>query len=93
MKRMRDTRFKPGVSGDHHHVETRPVGQSGVKKSKRGDQFEEEFNEALITGVGPDEAAKLLWEAARFKQPMSIQELCRRKVPFLMQKALCGTGN
>jgi hypothetical protein len=41
-------------------------------------QHEEAFNEALTTEGSPEEAAKLLWEAARGKEPWAIQELCRR---------------
>jgi len=44
-------------------------------------QFEEAFNEALVTGGGPEEAAGLLWKAARRQEPWAIQELCRRFVP------------
>src|SRR5262249_36002419 len=44
-------------------------------------EFEELFNEALLTLGGPEEAAKLLWEAARGKEPWAIQELCRRFAP------------
>jgi hypothetical protein len=47
---------------------------------------EEEFNETLINGKGPVEAAKLLWEAERRKQPWAIQELWRQKVPSLCGK-------
>ena len=77
----RDTRFKPGLSGNEG-AKWKP-GQSGnpVGKSKRRVQFEEAFNEALLTGGGPEEAARLLWEAARGKEPWAIQELCRRFAP------------
>jgi len=77
----RDTRFKPGVSGNE--TAKWKAGQSGnaAGKSKRRAQFEEMFNEALITEGGPEEAAKLLWEAARSKEPWAIQELCRRFAP------------
>ena len=77
----RGTRFKPGVSGNET-AKWRP-GQSGnpAGKSKRRVQFEETFNEALIIQGGPEEAAKLLWEAARSKEPWAIQELCRRFAP------------
>jgi len=44
-------------------------------------QFEEAFNAALLSQGGPEEAAKLLWEAARSKEPWTIQELCRRFAP------------
>jgi hypothetical protein len=76
-----NSRFKPGVSGNQT-AKWKP-GQSGnpAGKSKRRAQFEEEFNEALIAEGGPEEAAKLLWEAARGKEPWAIQELCRRFAP------------
>ena len=77
----RDTRFRPGVSGNE--TAKWKQGQSGNRagKSKRRAQFEETFNEALITEGSPEEAAKLLWEAARAKEPWAIQELCRRFAP------------
>ena len=77
----RDTRFRPGVSGNE--TTKWKQGQSGnpAGKSKLRLQFEEVFNEALITEGGPVEAAKLLWEAARGKEPWAIQELCRRFAP------------
>src|SRR5262245_6968040 len=77
----RDTKFKPGSSGNEA-PKWRP-GQSGnpAGKSKRRMQFEEAFNEALLSEGGPEEAAKLLWEAARSKEPWAIQELCRRFAP------------
>ena len=78
---MRNTRFKKGVSGNEA-AKWKP-GQSGnpAGKSKQRAQFEDAFNEALITQGGPEEAARLLWEAARSKEPWSIQELCRRFAP------------
>ena len=77
----RNTRFQPGVSGNESG-KWKP-GQSGnpAGKSKRRTQFEELFNEALITEGSPEEAAKLLWESARGKEPWAIQELCRRFAP------------
>src|SRR5713226_868682 len=77
----RDTRFKPGSSGNEA-AKWKP-GQSGnpAGKSKRRMQFEEAFNEALLAEGGPEEAARLLWEAARSKEPWAIQELCRRFAP------------
>lgn len=76
-----DTRFKPGVSGNET-AKWKP-GQSGnpAGKSKYRMQFEEAFNEALLSQGGPEEAARLLWEAARSKEPWAIQELCRRFAP------------
>ena len=77
----RDTRFKPGVSGNE--VSKWRPGQSGnlAGKSKRRLQFEDAFNDALLSGGGPEEAANLLWESARNKEPWAIQELCRRFAP------------
>jgi|SRR5437667_7643569 len=79
--RKRDTKFKPGVSGNEA-AKWQP-GQSGnpAGTSKRRIQFEDAFNEALLTEGGPKEAAKLLWEAARGKEAWAIQELCRRFAP------------
>ena len=77
----RNTRFSPGVSGNET-AKWKP-GQSGNPsgKSKVRQLFEESFNQALITRGSPDEAAQLLWEAARKRQAWAIQELCRRFAP------------
>src|SRR5437868_5237286 len=76
-----ETRFRRGVSGNETG-KWKP-GQSGnpAGKSKRRMHFEEAFNEALLSHGGPEEAARLLWEAARSKEPWAIQELCRRFAP------------
>ena len=81
MPMKQTTRFKPGVSGNPE-ARWKP-GHSGnpVGKSKRRTQFEEAFNEALITEGSPEEAAKLLWEAARSREPWAVQEVCRRFAP------------
>src|SRR5712691_167967 len=81
MRMKQDTRFKPGVSGNE--TAKWKSGQSGnpAGKSKRCAQFEETFNEALITEGSPEEAAGLLWQAARNGEPWAIQELCRRFAP------------
>jgi hypothetical protein len=60
----RNTRFQPGVSGNESGKWKPGQGNPGGK-SKRRTQFEELFNEALITEGSPEEAAKLLWESAR----------------------------
>ena len=62
-------RWTPGVSGN-------PSGQSKYRT-----QFETAFNEALITQGSPQEAAQLLWEAARAKEPWAIQNICQRFAP------------
>src|SRR5258708_31818758 len=71
------TSFQPGnprrwVSG----VSGNPSG-----KSKGRSRFEEAFNEALITEGSPEEAAKLLWDAARNREPWAIQAICQRIAP------------
>jgi hypothetical protein len=77
----RTTRFKLGVSGNE--ASKWKPGQSGNPsgKSKVRLRFEEAFHEALLTQGGPEEAACLLWEAARKREPWAIQELCRRFAP------------
>ena len=85
----RSTSFKPGKSGNPQtkfepgNCHRWPPGQSGnpAGKSKRRVAFEESFNEALITHGSPEEAAQLLWQAARAREPWAIQELCRRFAP------------
>jgi len=76
-----DTKFKPGVSGNE--TTKWGPGQSGnpIGKSKGRARFEEAFNEALITQGSAEEAAQLLWQAARGKEPWAIQEVCRRFAP------------
>ena len=77
----RDTKFQPGVSGNE--TAKWGPGQSGnpAGKSKARARFEEAFNEALITQGSAEEAAQLLWQAARRKEPWAIQEVCRRFAP------------
>jgi hypothetical protein len=77
----RDTKFKPGISGNET-AKWKP-GQSGnpAGKSKGRACFEDAFHEALITQGSPEEAAQLLWQAARNKEPWAIQEVCRRMAP------------
>jgi len=85
----KDTRFKPGQSGNSQtmfksgnpHRWAPGVSGNRTGKSRHRAQFEEAFNEALITEGSAQEAAKLLWEAARAKEPWAIQELCRRFAP------------
>jgi len=79
--KKRDTRFQPGVSGNET-AKWKP-GQSGnpAGKSTRRAEFENSFNDALVTQGSPEEAAQLLWQAARANEPWAIQELCRRFAP------------
>ena len=73
----RETMFKPG----NPHRWTPGVGGNPAGKSRYRAGFEEAFNEALITAGSPEEAAQLLWEAARAKEPWAIQSLCQRFAP------------
>lgn len=77
----RSTRFKPGISGNEA-AKWKPR-QSGnpAGKSKLHLQFDQSFNEALLAHGSPEEAADLLWEAARERQAWAIQEVCRRFAP------------
>jgi hypothetical protein len=77
----RDTRFRPGLSGNEAAKWRRGYSGNPAGKSKLRTRFEEAFNEALITEGSPQEAAKLLWEAARNKEPWALQEVCRRFAP------------
>jgi len=79
--KKRDTRFKPGVSGNESTKWK--TGQSGnpAGVSKLRVDFERTFTETLITAGSAEEAAQLLWAAARNKEPWAIQELCRRFAP------------
>jgi hypothetical protein len=84
-----NTQFKPGQSGNpetmfkpgNKHRWVKGVSGNPIGKSRHRAQFEEAFNEALITEGSPEEAAKLLWEAARAKEPWAIQSICQRFAP------------
>jgi hypothetical protein len=62
-------RWIAGVSGN-------PTGKSRYRA-----QFDEAFNQALITQGSAEEAAKLLWEAARAGEAWAVQNLCQRFAP------------
>src|SRR5580693_2647329 len=84
-----DTKFKPGQSGNsttqfkpgNQHRFGPGVSGNATGKSKYRIQFEDAFNEALVTAGSPEEAAALLWEAARAKEPWAIQNICQRFSP------------
>jgi hypothetical protein len=84
-----DKKFKSGQSGNpatmfqpgNQHRWAAGVSGNPVGKSRYRAQFDEAFNQALITEGSPEEAAKLLWEAARAKEPWAIQSLCQRFAP------------
>jgi hypothetical protein len=62
-------RWQPGVSGN-------PVGLSLTRL-----QFEQAFHATLLAEGSPEEAAQLLWKAARQGEAWAIQNLCQRFAP------------
>src|SRR5262245_56022423 len=96
-----ETRFKPGKSGNpattfkpgNSHRWLPGVSGNSAGKSKGRTRFEEAFNEALITQGGPEEAAKLLWEAARAREPWAIQNIIQRFAPQVQSLRLIHEGD
>ena len=86
---MMDSRFKPGASGcpekqfkkGNPHRWPRGVSGNPTGLSKTRQEFERIFNQALIEDGSPEEAAQLLWAAARKGEPWAIQALCQRFAP------------
>jgi len=84
-----DTKFKAGVSGcpqkqfkpgnPHRWVPGVSGNPAGIPKARVN--FEEAFNAALLAQGSPEEAAKLLWQAARNGEAWAIQSLCQRFAP------------
>jgi hypothetical protein len=62
-------RYPPGVSGN-------PAGTSKARA-----EFERLFYAALMGQGKPDEAARLLWAAARKKEPWAVQLLLQKIAP------------
>jgi len=85
----KNTKFKTGQSGNpatmfqpgNKHRWTAGVSGNPAGKSRYRAQFDEAFNEALISEGSPEEAAKLLWDAARAREAWAIQNLCQRFAP------------
>ncbi len=85
----KDNKFKPGVSGcPEKQFKTGnayrwPRGVSGNPAGLPQTRlnFERAFNTALLGEGSPEEAAKLLWEAARKGEAWAIQNLCQRFAP------------
>ena len=75
------TQFKPG---NQHRWQS---GQSGNPAgiARRRAEFEEQFYDALLGKGDADEAASLLWEAARNHEPWAIQALLQRLAPETKQ--------
>jgi hypothetical protein len=88
-----NSRFKPGQSGNPK-TKFKPgnrfrwsPGQSGnpagIGRSRL--QFEECFYAALVEEGSADEAASLLWQCARNREPWAIQLLLQRLAPETKQ--------
>jgi hypothetical protein len=81
-RRSRDTagRFLPGhpVGADTRwrHISGNPAGVPRARKA-----FETAFYAALLGEGTPEEAATLLWKAARDHEPWAIQALLQRLAP------------
>jgi hypothetical protein len=63
------TRWSAGASGN----------PAGLSKARRA--FESAFFEALANGGSPQEAAELLWQAARKLEPWAVQLLLQKLAP------------
>jgi hypothetical protein len=73
-------RFLPGhpIGADTRwrNVSGNPAGNPLARR-----QFEQAFYQALMGEGSPDEAAKLLWDSARAKEPWAVQALLARVAP------------
>lgn len=79
-----ETQFKPG--NPHRWQRGQSGNPSGIARSRR--QFEEAFYTALIEQGAPSEAARLLWEGAREREPWAVQALLQRLAPQTQQVKL-----
>lgn len=87
------TKFKPGVSGcpkkqfkpgNAHRWQPGQSGNpAGVPRSRL--KFEQAFYDALIGQGVPEEAAALLWDCARQREPWAVQALLQRLAPQTQQ--------
>src|ERR1035438_867446 len=76
-----ETRFKPG--NPHRWQPGQSGNPSGIARSRL--QFEEAFYAALIEQGAPPEAAGLLWDCARAREPWAVQALLQRLAPPTQQ--------
>jgi hypothetical protein len=85
----KNTKFKPGQSGNPRtkfgpgNPHRWPPGQSGnpagIARSRL--QFEQRFYHALLGQGTAEEAASLLWESVRKREPWAMQTLLQRLAP------------
>jgi len=86
-------KFKPGESGNPKtqfkagNPHRWPPGQSGnpagIARSRL--EFEQNFYTALLGEGSAEEAARLLWDAARDREPWAVQALLQRLAPEAKQ--------
>jgi len=88
-----DSKFKPGQSGNpqtrfkpgnrHRWQPGQSGNPAGIARSRL--LFEESFYTCLIEQGAPEEAAALLWECARNREPWAVQALLQRLAPETKQ--------
>src|SRR5262245_49464308 len=89
----KDSRFKPGKSGNpktkfkpgnpHRWQPGQSGNPAGISRSRL--QFEERFYQCLLEQGAADEAAALLWQCARNREPWAVQALLQRLAPETKQ--------
>lgn len=89
----KQTKFKPGISGcpekqfkpgnPHRWQPGQSGNPAGIPRSRL--KFEQAFYDALIGQGVPEEAASILWECARAREPWAVQALLQRLAPQMQQ--------
>jgi hypothetical protein len=75
------TRFKPG--NPHRWQPGQSGNPAGIPRGRL--QFEESFYTSLLQQGSAEEAAALLWECARKREPWAVQALLQRLAPETKQ--------
>jgi hypothetical protein len=76
-----EARFKPG--NPHRWQPGQSGNPSGIARSRL--RFEEAFYATLIGQGAPEEAASILWECFRAREPWAIQAILQRLAPPTQQ--------
>src|SRR5215472_7364296 len=74
--------YKPGQSGNSARQFPKGVSGNPAGVPKRRLEFEQAFNAALLNEGTPEEAARILWEEARARQPWAVTLLLGRIAPL-----------